>query len=102
MYKYLDSQAKALTSYVCSPLWSVVDGPWKLSAFNADGHITFVPNTKYSGPVKPHLAQFQEVPFTTDSAEYNVLRSPPPAARRSTWATCRRRTPPPSRPGPAR
>ena len=76
VYKYLDSQSKALTSYVGSPIWSVVDGPWKLSAFNADGHITFVPNPKYSGPIKPTLAQFQEVPFTTDSAEYNVLRSP--------------------------
>ncbi len=75
VYKYLDSQSKALTSYVSSPLWSIVDGPWKLSAFNADGHITFVPNPKYSGPVKPSLSQFQEVPFTTDAAEYNVLRS---------------------------
>jgi hypothetical protein len=34
-------QAKDMTSYVSSPLWSVVDGPWKLSAFNADGHITY-------------------------------------------------------------
>jgi peptide/nickel transport system substrate-binding protein len=76
VYKYLDQQAKSLTTYVSSPLWSVVDGPWKLSAFNADGHVTFVPNPKYSGPVKPSLAQFQEVPFTADSAEYNVLRSP--------------------------
>jgi peptide/nickel transport system substrate-binding protein len=76
VYKYLDTQSKALTSYVGSPLWSVVDGPWKLSAFNADGHITFVPNPKYSGPVKPSLSAFQEVPFTTDTAEYNVLRSP--------------------------
>jgi peptide/nickel transport system substrate-binding protein len=75
VYKYLDSQSKALSTYVGSPLWSIVDGPWKLSAFNADGHITFVPNPKYSGPVKPSLSQFQEVPFTTDSAEYNVLRS---------------------------
>jgi peptide/nickel transport system substrate-binding protein len=76
VYKYLDAQSKALTSYVGSPIWSIVDGPWKLSAFNADGHITFVPNPKYSGPIKPSLAQFQEVPFTTDAAEYNVLRSP--------------------------
>ena len=57
-----------------SPLWSIVDGPWKLTAFNADGHVTFVPNKSYSGPVKPSLSQFQEVPFTTDSAEYNVLQ----------------------------
>jgi peptide/nickel transport system substrate-binding protein len=76
VYNYLNAQAKDLTSYVGSPLWSVVDGPWKLSAFNADGHLSFVPNKAYSGPVKPRLAGFQEVPFTTDSAEYNVLQSP--------------------------
>jgi peptide/nickel transport system substrate-binding protein len=75
VYKYLDSQAKQLSSYASSPLWSIVNGPWKVSAFNADGHITFVPNPKYSGPVKPSLSQFKEVPFTTDTAEYNVLRS---------------------------
>jgi len=37
-----------------------VDGPWKLSAFNADGHATFVPNGRYSGPVKPTLSKFEE------------------------------------------
>ncbi len=35
-----------------------------------------MPNPKYSGPVKPTLSQFQLAPFTTDAAEYNVLRSP--------------------------
>ena len=76
VYTYLDAQSKALSSYVGSPLWGVVDGPWKLSAFNADGHVTFVPNKSYTGPVKPTLSQFQLVPFTTDAAEYNVLQSP--------------------------
>jgi peptide/nickel transport system substrate-binding protein len=76
VYNYLNDQAKDMSSYVSSPLWSIVDGPWKLSAFNADGHVTFVPNKSYSGPVKPKLAAFEEVPFTTDSAEYDVLRSP--------------------------
>jgi peptide/nickel transport system substrate-binding protein len=75
VYKYLDSQSKQLSSYASSPLWSIVNGPFKLSSFNADGHITFVPNTKYSGPVKPSLSQFKEVPFTTETAEYNVLKS---------------------------
>jgi peptide/nickel transport system substrate-binding protein len=75
VYSYLNGQAKDMTTYVASPLWSIVDGPWKLSAFNADGHLTFVPNKSYSGPVKPRLAAFEEVPFTTDSAEYDVLRS---------------------------
>jgi peptide/nickel transport system substrate-binding protein len=76
VYNYLDSQAKDTSRYVSSPLWSVVDGPWKLSAFHADGHITFVPNRSYSGPVKPKLAKFQEVPFATDTAEYDALQSP--------------------------
>ncbi len=76
VYNYLNAQARNLSGYARSPLWSVVDGPWKLSSFNADGHITFVPNKSYSGPVKPRLAAFQEVPFTTDSAEYDVLQSP--------------------------
>jgi peptide/nickel transport system substrate-binding protein len=81
VYAYLNGQARDLTGYVTSPLWSVVDGPWKLSAFNADGHITFVPNRAYSGPVRPRLAAFEEVPFTTDAAEYDVLRSPNASTR---------------------
>ena len=76
VYNYLNDQSKDLSSYATSPIWGIVDGPWRLSAFNADGHITFVPNKSYSGPVKPKLAAFEEVPFTTDSAEYDVLRSP--------------------------
>jgi peptide/nickel transport system substrate-binding protein len=75
VYSYLDSQSKALTSWAGSPIWGVVDGPWRLSSFNSDGNSTFVPNKAYSGPVKAKLAQFQEVPFTTDSAEYNVLQA---------------------------
>jgi peptide/nickel transport system substrate-binding protein len=75
VYAYLDSQSKALSTYVSSPLWSIVDGPWKLASFNADGNSTFVPNPDYSGPVKPTLAKFEELPFTTESAEYNVLQA---------------------------
>jgi peptide/nickel transport system substrate-binding protein len=81
VYAYLDAQSKNLSGYVGSPLWSVVDGPWKLKAFNADGHVTFVPNKSYSGPVKPKLSAFEEVPFTTDAAEYNVLQAPSGATK---------------------
>jgi peptide/nickel transport system substrate-binding protein len=76
VYSYLNDQAKDLSTYATSPLWGIVDGPWKLSAFNADGHLTMVPNKSYSGPVKPRLTAFKEVPFTTDAAEYDVLRAP--------------------------
>lgn len=74
VYTYLISQSKDLPTYATNPLWQVVDGPWTLKSFNSDGNITFVPNTKYSGPVKATLKEFIEVPFTTDSAEFNVLR----------------------------
>jgi peptide/nickel transport system substrate-binding protein len=76
VYKYLDSQSRNMDGYVSSPLWRVVDGPWKLTAFNADGQLTMVPNPSYSGPVKPKLSEFQELPFTSDTAEYNVIRAP--------------------------
>ncbi|WP_033289789.1 ABC transporter substrate-binding protein [Amycolatopsis jejuensis] len=75
VYDYLYGQAKDVDSYAKSRLWSVVNGPWKLSEFNADGHIAMVPNTAYSGPDKPKLAKLQYAPFTTDGAEYNVLRA---------------------------
>jgi peptide/nickel transport system substrate-binding protein len=75
VFNYLDSQSKAMTSWASSPLWSIVDGPFKLQSFSPDGHATFVPNKSYSGPVKPTLSQFQEIPFTTEAAEYNVLRA---------------------------
>jgi peptide/nickel transport system substrate-binding protein len=75
VYSYLDSQSKAQASWAGSAIWGIVDGPWRLSSFNSDGNSTFVPNKAYSGPVKARLAEFQEVPFTTESAEYNVLRA---------------------------
>jgi peptide/nickel transport system substrate-binding protein len=63
----------SLSTYATNPIWQVVDGPWKLSSFNASGNITFVPNPSYSGPIKPTLTKFIELPFTTDDAEFNAL-----------------------------
>jgi peptide/nickel transport system substrate-binding protein len=75
VYKFLDGQSRDLGTYATNPLWQVVDGPWKLSQFSSDGYAVFVPNKQYSGPVKAHLAKFIEQPFTSESAEYNDLRS---------------------------
>jgi len=74
VYKYLDGESSKLSTYATNPLWQVVDGPWKLSKFNTDGDLTMVPNPSYSGPVKPKLAQFKETHFTSDTAEYNVIK----------------------------
>ena len=82
VYRYLDAQSRQSATYASSPIWSIVDGPWKLSAFNADGHATFVPNARYSGPVKPTLSKFEEVPLNSEAAEYRALRSPPASGRK--------------------
>lgn len=74
VYQYLFTKSKNQSAYATDPLWQVVDGPWQLKSFSSDGNVTFVPNKTYSGPNKPHLAQFQELPFTSDSATYNVMR----------------------------
>jgi peptide/nickel transport system substrate-binding protein len=75
VWQYLYSQAKQVSTYTTSPLWQVVDGPWHLAGYQTTGYSAFKPNPKYSGPVKPELSEFIEEPFTTESAELNVLRS---------------------------
>jgi len=76
VYGYLTGQAKILSSYATNPLWHVVDGPWQLAAYlPTTGAATFVPNRRYSGPVRPRLARVEEIPFTSDQAEFDALRS---------------------------
>jgi len=75
VYAFLTAQSQKASTYASSPLWSVVDGPWKLSSYNTDGNVTIVPNTKYSGSPKPELSAVKFVPFTDDTTEYTALRT---------------------------
>jgi peptide/nickel transport system substrate-binding protein len=75
VYKYLFAKSKDESTYGKDPLWQIVDGPWQLASFNADGNITYDPNPKYSGPDKPHLAHYKMQPFTSTTAEFNALQS---------------------------
>jgi len=75
VYNFLTAQAKISSTYATSPLWQVVDGPWKLSSFNTNGNVTIVPNKNYSGSPKPRLSAVRFVPFTDDSAEYTDLKT---------------------------
>jgi peptide/nickel transport system substrate-binding protein len=75
VYTFLDAQSKSTSTWVGSNVWSVVDGPWKLSSFTSTGQANFVPNPTYSGPIKPTVSTFEELPFTSDDAEFNQLRS---------------------------
>jgi peptide/nickel transport system substrate-binding protein len=72
---YLSNQANDLGAYISNPLWRVVDGPFKLTQFTSDGFAKFVPNTAYSGSDKPKVSAFEEEPFTSDTAEYDELRT---------------------------
>jgi peptide/nickel transport system substrate-binding protein len=75
VFNFLNAQAKATASYVTSPVWSVVDGPWKLSGFATSGNDTLVPNPKYTGSPKPRLAALKYVPYTTDTTAFTALKS---------------------------
>jgi peptide/nickel transport system substrate-binding protein len=75
VFSFLTAQAKDTSGYAGSPVWSVVDGPWKLANFTTSGNDTFVPNTAYSGSPKPTLSALKYVTYTSDSAEYTALRT---------------------------
>jgi peptide/nickel transport system substrate-binding protein len=68
-----DGANNALKTYATNPLWQIVDGPWHLTSFDSSGDVTMKPNPSYSGPIKPTLSEFKEIPFTSDSAEFNSL-----------------------------
>jgi peptide/nickel transport system substrate-binding protein len=75
VYTFLTAQSKIASTYATSPLWKVVDGPFKVSSFSTDGHVTMVPNTAYSGSPKPTISALKWVPFTSNSAEYTALKT---------------------------
>ena len=79
VYTFLDTQSKDLGTWSSSPLWSVVDGPFKLASFTSTGEATLVPNADYSG-AKPSISKFVELPFTSEAAIYNEIRSGGPKA----------------------
>jgi len=51
----------------------------KVSAFNSDGEATFVPNPDWSGTPKPSIAKLIELPYTSEAAIYNSIRSGGPS-----------------------
>jgi len=76
VFNFLTAQAKNTASYAApGSIWGVVDGPWKLSAYNTNGNYTFVPNTSYSGPQKPIASALKFVAYTSDTAIYTALKT---------------------------
>jgi peptide/nickel transport system substrate-binding protein len=76
VFKFLTAQSKSLSTYTTNPLWQVVNGPYKLSAYNTtSGAFTLAPNNAYGGPHVSPMSKFQGVPFTSDAAEFNAIKS---------------------------
>ncbi|MDQ2813156.1 MAG: ABC transporter substrate-binding protein [Actinomycetota bacterium] len=76
IFTFLTAQSKSLSTYATNPLWQVVDGPYKLSAYNTtSGGFTMVPNTTYGGPHATTESTFVGVPFTSDTAEFNAIKA---------------------------
>jgi peptide/nickel transport system substrate-binding protein len=75
VWNFLQKQGSNIGTFTTNPMWSVVDGPWKLAQFQSSGYYVWVPNKNYSGPDKPLLSKAIFTPFTTDEAEMDTLRS---------------------------
>jgi peptide/nickel transport system substrate-binding protein len=76
IYDYLAAQSKSLATYATSPLWQVVDGPFKLSSYtSSSGAFTMTPNATYGGPHAKVESSWQSVPFQSDSAEFNAVKA---------------------------
>ena len=75
VYNFLQKVGSNMSTFATNPLWQVVDGPWKLAAFNSSGYYAWEPNKNYSGPDKPYLSKVEWTPFTDDTAEMDTLRS---------------------------
>jgi peptide/nickel transport system substrate-binding protein len=75
VYNYLNNLSSQTNSYD-GKLWQSGDtGPWKLTAFDNLGNLTFQPNPHYSGPVKPTIKYIKEIAYTTTQAEENDLQA---------------------------
>lgn len=76
VYEFLNSYAGKLGTYTeHNRIWGVVDGAFRLASFGGSSSPDiFIPNPRYSGH-RAQIAKFEEIPFTSDDAEYDVLRS---------------------------
>jgi peptide/nickel transport system substrate-binding protein len=76
VWNFLNGYAENTSTYAeDNPIWGVVDGPYKLKSFGGTASPDiFVPNPTYSGH-RSTISEFEELPFTSSAAEYDVLRS---------------------------
>ena len=75
IYDRLAAASADTAAWITSPLWRVVDGPYRLTGFNAStGGFTMAPNTSYAGPHAKDYPAIEGVPFASDAAEVAALK----------------------------
>ncbi|HEY1574166.1 MAG TPA: ABC transporter substrate-binding protein [Pseudonocardiaceae bacterium] len=76
IYDFLFKQATDLSTYATNPIWQTVDGPFKIKTYNTSTNATnLVANTAYTGSEKPHIAEIDELAYTSTEAEWNDVLS---------------------------
>jgi peptide/nickel transport system substrate-binding protein len=76
IFGYLTAASESLRTYTSNPIWRTVDGPYRLTAYDAGtGAFTMTPNAAYGGPHASPMPAFQGVPFTSDTAEFNAVKA---------------------------
>jgi peptide/nickel transport system substrate-binding protein len=74
IYDFLAKASGSTGTYATNPLWQVVDGPYRLTAFNnTTGAYTMAPNPGYGGPKSAKVPTLQAIPYTSDTAEFNAV-----------------------------
>src|SRR3984957_16346789 len=72
IYNYLNKASSPLSTYGSNPLWQTVDGPYKIQTFDPSTDAnTLIVNKDYSGPVKPHITEVDDLAFTSYQAEFD-------------------------------
>ncbi|QMU67707.1 ABC transporter substrate-binding protein [Streptacidiphilus sp. P02-A3a] len=76
IYDYLITQSKSLSTYQSNPLWQDVDGPFKISMYNATNNaVNFTKNSAYTGTDPAKIQNFDEKSYTSTTAEFNDMKA---------------------------
>ncbi len=76
VFTFLYDQSKEVSTYTTNPLWKTIDGPWKVTGYNAaTARTVLTANKSYSGAEAPHLHQVILDTFTSSTAEVDALRA---------------------------
>jgi peptide/nickel transport system substrate-binding protein len=75
VFAYLTGQSGKIASYDSDPLWKVTDGPFALKTWNTSGDVTLAKSASYHGAESAKLDSVTFEPFTSDTAEFDSLRS---------------------------